>query len=89
MMPSEFQDSKTQEQKNEEFLVALRNNQTLTEEQRSSIDQWFSSYSNWKMDQDNIQKQIIDNLISNIIALLIFIPVFAYHFRKALHNQEK
>lgn len=48
-----------------------------------SMDQWMIDYKRWKADQENQKKADLNALIGNIVALLIFTPVFAYHFREA------
>ena len=65
------------------LLDALRSNQQLTIEQRSMIDGWMRDYQMWKSDQENQRKQVMDSLLMNITALVIFIPVFWYHFKNA------
>lgn len=82
--PSTYPGSTTSEEaKNQEYLESLKGNRALTAEEKATINQWFASYHQWQNDQENNQKRIVDNLLGNIITILIFTPVFAYHFKKA------
>lgn len=87
--PGGIEDYQTQQENQMTTLLdALKNNQTLTAEQQSMIDDWLRSYQQWKFDQDDQVKQVMDSLLMNATALVIFIPVFWYHFRNARKQTE-
>lgn len=81
-----YDDGMIEESRTEEIAEALIQNQSLNQEQKLMITDWLGTYNNWKQEQDNNRKQVMDNLLSNFIALIIFLPAFVYHFRKAMES---
>lgn len=72
-----------QEKTSEEIIASLQDNEALTDEQKQALDNWMADYNRWKKDQEDYQRNIINNLIGNITALLIFTPAFWFHFKLA------
>ena len=78
-----YQDINQEEKKNKDILEALSAGEEFTETQKSTINIWFEQYEQWKKDQEDQNKRIIDNLVGNIVYIVIFSPAFLYHFKKA------
>lgn len=76
-------DQSVSEQKNKELLELIKQKEELKPDQKDAIDQWFRDYEQWKKNQANNRKRIIDSVMGNAISLLVFTPVFFYHFKKA------
>lgn len=55
----------------------------LPSKQKVALGRWFADYDRWKADQEDQKKAELNGLIGNIVALLVFSPVFAYHFLEA------
>jgi len=71
-----------QEQQNNELVEAIKTNQSLTNKQHQQVEDWLSDYTRWKEDQENQRNRLLDSLIGKFVSLLIFTPVFAFHYRK-------
>ena len=69
--------------KYEEIINALKEKDNLTEEQSAYVNRWIADYKIWEQDQANYKKGLINSVSANIISILIFGPVFFYHFKIA------
>lgn len=74
------------EKKNEEMVASLEI-KNLTKDDRAKLDGWKISYSNWKKDQANTTKSVMDGLVTALTAILIFTPTFVYHFKTAIKKE--
>ena len=68
---------------NEDLLKALQSDESLTEAEQAMVDNWFTAYEIWQQDQDSTYKRMMDAFIERIVSLVIFAPIFFYHFKKA------
>jgi hypothetical protein len=69
--------------KSEEIINGLKDAENLTAEQLAYINRWVNDYKIWEQDQMNFQKGIINSITANLISIIIFTPVFFYHFKQA------
>lgn len=89
MMPPMYEGVDEDAAAAEDVFMDLKNQDgaILKSGQRQAIDTWIIDYKRWKRDQENQKKADLTGLIANIVALLIFSPVFAYHFLEARKNK--
>ncbi|MBI2414428.1 hypothetical protein HYV31_01100 [candidate division WWE3 bacterium] len=52
---------------------------------KEQLNMWSDTYASWKNEQLNVKKSITDNIVTNITAFLIFLPIFLFHLIQALN----
>lgn len=57
---------------------------TIDDNIKNSLISWQDSYEFWKTEQTNLQKSMTDNIITNLSAFVIFLPIFLFHLYKAM-----
>lgn len=65
----------------------LKENQSLTQDQKEQVEIWLSDFKLWKEQQENYKTQFTDQLIQELVSVLIFTPVFLFHFINARRSK--